>query len=733
MRSINLIFCIILVVVPTVFSQYYYVETPRGRQVPITHDQGANLNVAECLAITDQVMEILDSTGAVCLDTASSKYNCHGFAWHIHEHPEETDSICWMSAQEYYYREDGSFNSVDSLYCTKLHYDMPAYQTHSAISVSDHPIWKYEPGYSGWVIAKWSKGPLILHDPYNVPWNLLDPNEYGYGDPDTFWAKACDVPQEDSTIGLAMSHAVPTQTITVDSTCTEIGDVTISSNNQIVFKSNAVVQMPDNKKIIIYGKITADSATFTLASGASEWGGIEIRASAPNTCRLANCLIEEADTGVSIYNNGVTIDSCQISDCTYGVYINTTGDSVTIYDSKIIDHTCAVYNYASDVEITHCDLSAYASCLNTGTSTSGPLVELCDLQGTFYGVDNLRGGDPRVGNTADTSGYNNFIIPPRSTGLYVRTTSSFPVTAENNYWGTASPDPNDFSADVDYTPLASYACAGAGTLWKTDPQTRLIADGLAAFRNKEYLRATQLLLSDDVLSSNNGSHYLFYGFKAAHKVGQLSKILQVNSQLAESDKSQIRTVYKIWEITSLAEQGNFDRALTLIKSFPIINQFGLLLDVSRIAWEMGDLPQAKNILNIARADFTDQEDFERRIWDVEHLFEMQPPHLTKNISEDRILQNTIKDFDLALAYPNPFNPSTTIMFNLSSEQFVDLAVYNMLGQKIKKLCDARLQAGLHNISWNGTNECGIPVASGVYFVGLQTQQQVQTIKVLFLK
>jgi len=508
-------------------------------------------------------------------------------------------------------------------------------------------------------------------------------------------------------------------------------DITIPDTSIIHFTPNATLLMPDDKKLIVYGKITADSATFTLASGASEWGGIEIRSGASTASRFANCLIEEADKGVTIYNNGIAIDSCEISNCTRGVYLNTSsGAEPTIYDCKIIDNSVAVYNYNSDVQITYCDLSSSVADLSNYGSTSAPSLEHCDFQGSGYGVFNSA-GDPFLGDSILQEGYNDFAVPT-SPYYAVRTSTSYPVKAETNYWGAYNPSASFFTDSVDYDPWSHYSNS-AGTLWKTIPSSSLIASGMSAYRNGEYEEAVHALISEDVLSSNSGAHYMFYGFKAAHKAGLLEDVLRQNSGLGTSKNSRIQHTYTIWKITSLAESGSFSEVLTLIKSLPQEDQFGLLLDVSRIAWEMGDLPQAKNILNMARADFTDQEDFERRIWDVEHLFEMQPSKLTKNISEDRTLQNTIKDFDLASAYPNPFNPSTTIMFNLSSEQFVDLAVYNMLGQKIKRLRDARLQAGLHNISWNGTNESGIPVASGVYYVGLQTHQQIQTIKVLFLK
>ena len=552
----------------------------------------------------------------------------------------------------------------------------------------------------------------------------------GYGAPTKFFRLACDVPHEFDTIESALAASVSSQTVNIDSIYVGTDDITIPDTSTIHFTPNATLLMPDDTKLLVYGKITADSATFTLASGETEWRGIQIQSGADTTSRLANCIIEKADKGVSIYNSGTTIDSCEISDCTYGIYINTSSDAVPIINNcKVIDNSYGVVNYNSDAQIKYCDLSNSVLDFGNSGSTTAPLLEHCDFQGG-YGVYNVS-GNTFLGDNLEQMGYNNFVVPTYP-DYAVRTNNPYTVKAETNYWGADNPSASYFSGAVDYDPWSNEPNS-AGTLWKTIPSSSLIARGMSAYRNGDYEEAVNTLIFEDVLSVTNGAHYLFYGFKAAYKAGLLEDVLQRNSGLDTCKNFQVQHTYSIWKIKSLAESGSFSKALTFIKARPQAEQFELLLDVSRIAWERGELPQAKNILSMARADFKGQENFERRIWDVEHLFEMPPPNLTKNISEDRILQNTIKDFDLVLAYPNPFNPSTTIMFNLSSEQFVDLAVYNMLGQKIKGLCDARLQAGVHNISWNGTNERGIPVASGVYYVGLQTHQQIQTIKVLFLK
>jgi len=86
------------------------------------------------------------------------------------------------------------------------------------------------------------------------------------------------------------------------------------------------------------------------------------------------------------------------------------------------------------------------------------------------------------------------------------------------------------------------------------------------------------------------------------------------------------------------------------------------------------------------------------------------------------------------AYPNPFNPTTTIMFNLPNESGVNLAVYNVKGQKIKSLIhNEQREKGRNEVSWNGKDQQGKAVSSGIYFYRLETDQRTAVQKILLMK
>jgi 5'-nucleotidase/UDP-sugar diphosphatase len=92
-----------------------------------------------------------------------------------------------------------------------------------------------------------------------------------------------------------------------------------------------------------------------------------------------------------------------------------------------------------------------------------------------------------------------------------------------------------------------------------------------------------------------------------------------------------------------------------------------------------------------------------------------------------------QEFKLFQNYPNPFNPSTEIAYTLPRDSYVKLFVYDILGQKVKTLVDEVQSAGPGKVIWDGANENGEKVASGIYFYKLSTAEFSQTKKMLLLK
>jgi len=90
-------------------------------------------------------------------------------------------------------------------------------------------------------------------------------------------------------------------------------------------------------------------------------------------------------------------------------------------------------------------------------------------------------------------------------------------------------------------------------------------------------------------------------------------------------------------------------------------------------------------------------------------------------------------FELKQNYPNPFNPETEIEYHLQRSVHVTLEVYNLLGQKVRTLVDEYQRSGLYSADWDGTNDQGNAVSSGIYFCRLLVDESSQTKRMVLLK
>ena len=85
------------------------------------------------------------------------------------------------------------------------------------------------------------------------------------------------------------------------------------------------------------------------------------------------------------------------------------------------------------------------------------------------------------------------------------------------------------------------------------------------------------------------------------------------------------------------------------------------------------------------------------------------------------------------AYPNPFNPSTTLSFNLKDQGHVNLDIFNQKGQIVRTLLSENMPAGEHRIHWNGTDDSGRNVSSGLYFYRMKSGKYSSTRKMILMK
>jgi len=112
-----------------------------------------------------------------------------------------------------------------------------------------------------------------------------------------------------------------------------------------------------------------------------------------------------------------------------------------------------------------------------------------------------------------------------------------------------------------------------------------------------------------------------------------------------------------------------------------------------------------------------------QVMDISHALDFETPEIPAQ-------------FELSQNYPNPFNQQTVFSFGVpqsSSTQKISLKIFNLLGQEVKLLFDGVRVAGIHKITWDGTNSNGQPVDSGVYFCRLCAGVQVMSRKLVLVR
>ena len=107
---------------------------------------------------------------------------------------------------------------------------------------------------------------------------------------------------------------------------------------------------------------------------------------------------------------------------------------------------------------------------------------------------------------------------------------------------------------------------------------------------------------------------------------------------------------------------------------------------------------------------------------------------TDNCTQAAIADETSPiTYSLYNAYPNPFNPFTTLRYDLPEDAMVNITIYDMMGRNVKTMVNSQQNAGFKSIQWDATNDAGAPVSAGLYLYTIESKQFRQTKKMVLLK
>ncbi|RMI13027.1 MAG: T9SS C-terminal target domain-containing protein [Calditrichaeota bacterium] len=174
----------------------------------------------------------------------------------------------------------------------------------------------------------------------------------------------------------------------------------------------------------------------------------------------------------------------------------------------------------------------------------------------------------------------------------------------------------------------------------------------------------------------------------------------------------------VWTIPILFEPGAPKIPVWKYGINRIDNEAGFAMDHRDTVY----LPPDFRVFN----QFGEQDTFYTSVWDYENGRPL-------GIEDDITLSQIPDNFQLFQNYPNPFNPTTSIVYAMTRPATVTIAVYDLLGHKVRTLVNKRMPAGVHKVVWDGTNDRGEAVSSGIYLYRLEAGKFTQARKMVLMR
>ena len=537
----------------------------------------------------------------------------------------------------------------------------------------------------------------------------------------------------------------------------------------MIFESDSCLKIYGTLNVngTVINKVTIDFVTIDYPNGVWFLEG--------SSGTIENAIIKNANYGLYIYKSAPTIKNCEIYDCSNGIRsyynspnietnklhdINNFGmyfykGSPTITDNYLYDidgygiavNSVYTETYIRENTIDNCSGGVYALGSNT--------VKLRGGNGASYGKNIIQnygssrhavyitGGTPDLGEAHPSShkGYNNFY---RVGGTYVvKNTTGNEVMAERNYWGT-SPLSTWFYGNIDWGEELSSPYSSAGSsLDKTtgiEPDKQILYDANDLVDSKTYLSGSDKYkqLISDYPDSRYGGTALAWSMATY----QLTKDLETQRDYLQKHTThkneRVRNSATLWLQTLEAEVGNKKAVEKIVNSTSINEVVGVEI---RLNWA-NDLLNMYNDEKGAEAIFdelTKTSASESTLFTIAAIkstalnFEGKEES-PKSENNNSVVETVVSETKLNASYPNPFNPTAAINYQLQYKSHVSLIVYNSIGQVVVELVNQQKEKGIYNVDFDASD-----LSSGLYIYRLQVNtpdgkgNYTQAKKMLLLK
>ncbi len=540
------------------------------------------------------------------------------------------------------------------------------------------------------------------------------------------------------SINSAIANVVSGQAIVVGG-----GSHTVSNNLSVVsgvtlqVNAGTTLNFNGNYKLRVEGTLTANGTysnkiTFTRSGGT--WYGIEFY-NASYLSQISYSIIQNAQYGVRIINSSPNLTWNSIKLNTVGVqFENNSYDYATTLQGNMIEENIdgvKCYQY-SDPAINPSNVIRYNN---------------------FYGVYGDATAVPNMG----------FYYPTGYNSIYYNTFevwSTYPGTiyARYHWWGDPNPNPNvsgnvDWSNYLDYDPNSGMGKALAKEV-SSENRSNEIADGAAAdtvgmvevdHAYKVFLEGNgeQALALFESLVGKYPDHLagrraLAFVSRCLYKLNRRNEAVARMNQLVQNHAGkEVFGLAQSFATGELVKNGQYAEASAafqaILRDFPktALAKYALY-DLGSIYWSR--LEDQKTGEAYYRQLIAEWPDDDLTISALATLSEWKPAPGKGNAPSLTNTPNVPCKYALSRNFPNPFlsgaksrlagNPQTLIQYQLPEASHITVKIYNLFGQEVRTLVAGQREAGYHAEIWDGRDDYGRGVASGVYFYRLSAEPNV---------
>ena len=537
-------------------------------------------------------------------------------------------------------------------------------------------------------------------------------------------------------------------------------DATGTSDERITFTSPHWVKVQNGNSIFKY-------CTFENAYYGLYLDGV----SSGNPTIIEHCIFRDNATGLRFRNSNLAkVKSCQMYDNSYsGVFC----------DNSDVDFTGnQIYNNVlSGVGSTSGSLLQYYGNVieNNGRrgiyAASGDVVYIGKVYG-WWGYNTIRynnwdevyaySGNPHV----EISGASIHDEPETAPPYYVEV-YNYPgnqaINAQSVWW-----DANCAQTSGNVYLMAYINCFLPTTPpdnWEGQPVTsgspigKAVANPLAGeiewFLDPDIPDEDKIRIGKDIIAANpksvKGKEALFWIYsiiRSDYREDNLREksrffdyLYNIQSKYAKSEIGKLALQYMIiWKMLERDYSSVIEFCNEALEQFTGEERKSVLTDLVFTYIHSGQIGEAKVALQELRTRYSvDQETIALIEWDIDDVEEQIANGYFKPKKSLVSEASLPKEFELFSNYPNPFNPSTTIMYALPYQSSVYLSIYDITGRLIKSFSIPSQSSGYQSIVWNGTNENGNAVSSGVYLYRISVKSlennetYIKTAKLMMLK